>query len=138
MSVERRKVLEMLAEGKITAEDAEKLLDKLSSPGPTAGNSQEKGAEQSAPGPKKPRYLHIEVNQPGQDQVNMRVPLSLVGGGKRLLSFLPPRVTERLAEHGINFGIFTHGSDEVITQSLQELNVDIQRENGKKVRIFCE
>ena len=33
MSAERRKVLEMLALGKITAEDAEKLLDKLAASG---------------------------------------------------------------------------------------------------------
>ena len=31
MSVETRKVLEMLTEGKITAADAERILDKLSS-----------------------------------------------------------------------------------------------------------
>ena len=33
MSAERMKVLEMLAEGKITAEDADRLLDRLNDSG---------------------------------------------------------------------------------------------------------
>ena len=37
MNEERKKILEMLSEGKIAAEDAERLLDKIESrPGPTA------------------------------------------------------------------------------------------------------
>jgi hypothetical protein len=36
MNEERRKILEMLSEGKITAEDAERLLEKIET-GPSSG-----------------------------------------------------------------------------------------------------
>ena len=38
MSAETKKVLEMLAEGKITADDAERLLDKLAAAPESNGN----------------------------------------------------------------------------------------------------
>jgi len=47
MSAERRKVLEMLALGKITAEDAEKLLDKLAASGSDPGAPEGQTGEES-------------------------------------------------------------------------------------------
>src|SRR5262249_9006819 len=61
MSTERKQVLEMLAEGKITTEDADRLLDKLGgSPGATgnAGAS----AENKALPPRAPKFLRVVVD----------------------------------------------------------------------------
>lgn len=147
MSVETKKVLEMLAGGKISAEDAERLLDKLSasnSAADTAGSAgspeshaPEAAADQSKA--KKARYLRIQVEQPGKDNVNMRVPLSFVRGGQ-LWSILPAGLTEKLQERGINIGAFkpdrVNGPD--FQSALDELNIDIDKGDGKKVRIFAE
>jgi hypothetical protein len=137
MSEERKKVLEMLAAGKITADEAEKLLDKLASGSANQASAREAATPSGTAGPAKPKYLRVVVDQPGRDPVNVRVPLSLVGTGKRLLAVMPQRVSERLAECGIDAGFFSAAKID-LDQALQELNIDVDEGKGKKVRIFCE
>jgi hypothetical protein len=136
MSEERKKVLEMLAAGKITADQAEKLLDRLS--GPAVHPAPGVEAAPSVAPVAKPKYLRIVVDDPGHQQVNMRVPLSLVGSGGSLLAIMPKRVHERLAEYGINAGTVASMDCGDLGQALRELNVDVDKSDGKKVRIFCE
>ena len=137
MSLERKKILEMLAARKISAEEAEKLLDRISAAVSAADDTPKKSGDGSATESKKPRYLRILVEKPGQDQVNLRVPLSLTRTG-RLLAILPGKVSERLADHGIDLGALAELSEEDLTRTIEDLNIDIERGNGKKVRIFCE
>ena len=137
MFEERKKVLEMLASGKITSEEAERLLDKLS--GVSAGQAGEsQGSQASAAGSPKPKFLRIVVDAPGREQVNMRVPLSFVGSGTRLLAVMPRRVSERLAEFGIDADILSAANSEEFHQAVRDINIDVERGNGKKVRIYCE
>lgn len=141
MSAETKRVLELLKEGKINAEDAEKLLDKLSG---TATNQASPTGSEPDPGDKsgadpgtarKPRFLRIQVEKPGHDQINMRLPLSLVRSS-RILALMPPRVTERLAEQGIDLGRFATMNE--LADALERSGIDIDKGNGKKVRIYCE
>jgi hypothetical protein len=139
MNEERKKVLEMLAAGKITAEQAEKLLDKLaaSPAGPQTPSNEPQGGGCGAGA--KAKYLRIVVESPGSsDQVNMRVPLSLVGTGRRLMAVMPARVSQKLSEYGIDAAIFASAGSDNLEQVIRELNVDVEHGNGKKVRIFCE
>jgi hypothetical protein len=138
MSEERKKVLEMLAAGKISAEEAERLLDKLSGAPTNQSPASESPAANAAPGNARPKYLRIIVEQPGREQVNVRLPLSLVGSGKGLLAIMPKNVNERLAEYGINAGTFTTLNPDDLSQALRELNIDVDKGNGKKVRVYCE
>ncbi len=137
MSAERRKILEMLAEGKITSEDAERLLDKIERTTVTAASAKESAGEARG-GPKKLRFLRILVERPGEDNVNVRLPLAFTRTGTRLLAVLPQRVTDRLAEHGVDLGVLTALKGEDLDKALEELNVDIEKGDGTKVRIFCE
>ena len=138
MSEERKKVLEMLAAGKITAEEAEKLLDKLAGNASNAAPSNETPQSSAAPGGAKPKYLRIVIDQPGREPVNVRVPLSLVRSGRGLLAIMPKHVNERLAEYGINAGSFTTMNIDDLGLDMRELNVDVDKGDGKKVKIFCE
>ena len=140
MSAESRKILEMLAEGKITAEDADKLLEKLSgsstetNPDGSSSPSPSSSTPTSSTSP-KPRHLRIVVDKPGQEQVNVRVPLNFARKGSRLLAVLPDRVREKLAEQGINLiGL----DDKAWAETIENMNIDIEQGNGKKVKIFCE
>jgi hypothetical protein len=138
MSEERKKVLEMLASGKITAEEAERLLDKLSgTPSNQAAESQSPQVSATS-GSVRPKFLRIVVDAPGREQVNMRVPLSFVGSGTRLLAVMPRRVSERLAEFGIDADILSAANSEEFHQAVRDINIDVERGNGKKVRIYCE
>ena len=138
MSEERKKVLEMLAAGKISAEEAEKLLDKLAGSAPNPASASESQPAASAAATGKPRYLRIVVDSPGRDRVNVRVPLSFAGSARSLLAVMPQRVSERLAEHGIDAGFFSGAKGENLDEVMRELNIDVDEGKGKKVRIYCE
>jgi polyhydroxyalkanoate synthesis regulator phasin len=134
MSAERKKVLELLAQGKISAEDAEKLLDKLAEP----ASAEKKAEDRSSSGPTRPRFMRIVVDKPGQEQVNIRMPLSFMRTGTHLLAVLPPRVSEKLTELGIDFSGAGAMNEKEWAEAVENMNIDIDKGNGKKVRIFCE
>jgi len=134
MSEERKKVLEMLAKGTISVADAEKLLEKIAEP----ASSQAKPDTHSPSEPGKPRFMRILVDKPGQEQVNIRMPLSFMRTGSRLLAVLPPKVNEKLAELGVNLSARGAMSEKEWAEAIEDMNVDVEQGNGKKVRIFCE
>jgi hypothetical protein len=136
MSEETKKVLEMVAEGKISASDAERILEKLVGVAQSTGAQEEaKSTESSA---KKPRFLRIVVDKPGQDQINVRMPLSFTRSGKGLLAVLPSRVSEKLTELGIDLSALASRSEQDWAEALGNADINIERGDGKKVRIFCE
>lgn len=137
MSAETKKVLDMLAEGKITSADAERLLDKLAAtPDGNAanvgGNGSETNATASGTPPKK--YLRVQIERPGGDDVNVRVPLSFVRSGVKLGTLLPPKVLEKMQMEGIDPKFFSEHANDV----LDDLHVDMDTKSGKRVRVFCE
>src|SRR5262249_60467114 len=87
MSEETRKVLEMLSSGKITVQEAEQLLQAVGTPAP----QEPKPAAQ---------YFRIFVNKPAREgkkaeNVNIRVPMTVVRGGLRPRAFFPRSRGER-------------------------------------------
>ena len=133
MSLETRKVLDMLAEGKITAADADKLLEKLQASATAAEPTPpETEAAQTL------RSLRIVVDEPGRKPVNIRMPLSLVRSGAALVGVLPRPVTDKLKERGIDLGALCDASGDELLAVLRNLHLDVDKGDGKTVRIFCE
>jgi hypothetical protein len=142
MSEERRKILEMLAEGKISTDEAEKLLAAISADEPEKKEKQpDSGTEKQSP-----KYLRVVVepapdNKEGE-KVNIRVPMKLLRAGIKLASVVPVdvqgKVDEALKEKGIKLDLsqITEDNLEEIVESLSDLTVDV--EGKEKVRIFCE
>jgi hypothetical protein len=140
MNQDRLSVLTLLAEGKVTPQEAERLLSAMEG-GP--------GRSGAAPGDAqpKPKYLRVLVDTleggDGPTKVNVRVPLQLLRAGVRLSSIIPPLARERvnaaMAENGVPFDINAlkpENIDELIDQ-LNDLTVDVDKEHTK-VRVFCE
>ena len=134
MSEERKKVLEMLAKGTISVADAEKLLEKLAEP----ASSEARAEGHSSSEPSKPRFMRIVIDKPGQDQVNVRMPLAFMRTGTGLLAVLPTKINEKLAELGVDFTARGAMNEKEWAEAIENMNVDIEKGNGKKVRIFCE
>ncbi len=138
MNEERKKILEMLADGKITADEADRLLTAISQ------NSQNSTAETSRTS--LPKYLRVMV-EPGPesekaDRVNIRVPLKLIRAGLKLASLIPKnaqdKVNQALNEKGIDADlskIKPEDLDEIIRQ-LDDISVDV--EGKETVKIYCE
>ena len=137
MSVESQRILEMVAEGKLSPADAERLLEKLSQ---SDGREAAAGAEPSKSGR---RFLRIVIEKPGRDSVNVRIPLAFLRTGMAW-TVLPKAARERLEERGIDLGRFVSlrelGSMEPaqLDAVLEQLNLEIEKGDGKTVRIFAE
>ena len=136
MSVETKKVLEMLAAGKITSDDAERLLDKLAAAKEPAENKLPSIKKASGPTPAR-KYLRILVQDGDAKDVNVRVPLAFVRSGVGLIGVLPPRVAEKLADKGFNLEALSELKGDKLNEALNALCVHID-EGSKHVRIFCE
>ncbi len=133
MTEERRKILEMLSEGKITAEDAERLLDRI-----------EAGASSATKTPRKPgekcklKWLLVHVDGNDGDKVNVRVPISLIRTGIKLGAILPPGATERIRASGFDLNDLHQLADEDLMEALADLQVNVNSEDGDTVRVYCE
>ena len=147
MTQERKQVLDMLAQGKITVQDAERLLDKLSAIGTSVPESEvgrtgaagpEPSGEGGASRSGRPKYLRVLVDSSKGDKVNIRVPLSLVRAGIKLKAVMPEHARQQLSEKGIDLADLGGLEGEELLQALRELNVDVDAADGDKVRIFCE
>lgn len=157
MNDERRTILELLAEGKITADEAERLLVALEGKSDTgserasSATSRDAGAEV---GPKpRPKYLRVLVEADeattglkGTTTVNVRVPIQLLRAGVRLAGLIPKQAHDELdkafSEHGLPLTLSQIKPEnlEEIIDHLCDLTVDVdgKDENKTKVRVFCE
>ena len=138
MNDNRRQILDMLANGKITAEEAERLIAALERGG--AGATAMTDSD-------KIKYLRVLVDTKdpidGPTKVNVRVPMQLLRAGVRLTGVIPASAREEvnnaLRKEGIAFDInnVTPQNLEELIEQLRELTVDVDNENTK-VRVFCE
>ena len=137
MSEETKKILEMLRDGKIGVDEAEKLLAAVSSPSAPAEEPV------AATGARK--YLRVQVDPEqgaGGDRVNIRVPMKLIRAGLKLAAFLPrdaqTQVNDALKEKGMDLDLskLTPEDLEELVANLDDLTVNV--EGKQKVRIYSE
>ena len=126
MNEEKMRILEMLQDGKINAEETEKLLAALGeeeSPQSKAvqlksrnegGNKQEE----------KKRHLRIIVNEDGKDKVNMSLPLGIA---KSLLNFIPQSAKSKIAEKDIDLDALSQTLDD-LSEEKEIIRVDDENE----------
>ncbi len=156
MGDERRQVLEMLAAGKITAEEAERLLAALEggarngTQGTTANATSGGAAETKA----KPKYLRVQVEadesmtglKGGPTTVNVRVPMQLLRAGVRLAGLIPQQAHDQLdaafSKHGVPVTLSQIKPEnlEELIDHLGDLTVDVDGKDGNptKVKVYCE
>jgi hypothetical protein len=142
MNDNRLHVLQMLAAGQVSAEEAERLIAALDKqPAVPAARTAEVPAG-------NPRYLRIfvEGNEAGGDgpkKVNIRVPFQLLRAGVRLASLIPngakDQINEALRKNGVPIDVTQlkpEDLDELVLH-LADLTIDVD-EKDTKVRIFAE
>ena len=144
MTEGRRQVLAMLAAGRLTTDEADRLLAALETPEhpPTA-------LEIAPSRPASPRYLRVQIDmhedQEGPIKVNLRIPLQLLRAGVKVASLIPPRAQEQvnrvLRQRGLPFDlnqVRPENLDQLIDQlSTFTVAVD-QKQNDLKIKVFCE
>jgi hypothetical protein len=158
MNENRRQILEMLAAGKITANEAERLLSALDpdtsvpASGVSAASGSGNGTKSSA-AKGHPKYLRVLVEadesmtgNKGVTTVNVRVPMQLLRAGVRLAALIPEQAHNQLDQAFLNHGVPLTLSQikpenlEELIDHLEDLTVDVDGKEGNatKVRVFCE
>lgn len=140
MNEQRKDILDMLAEGKITAEEAEQLIAALERDQPPAASSLEARPKGKA------KYLRVLVDavENGEPaRVNVRVPLQLLRAGVRLAALIPPpalgKATIELNKSGVPFDLTQLKPEQLeeLVEHLDEMTVEVDQPDAK-VRVFCE
>jgi hypothetical protein len=139
----------MLAAGKITADEAERLLVAVE-----AGGGAVAGKGEDAEPKRRAKYLRVQVEgdesmtglKGGPTTVNVRVPMQLLRAGVRLAGLIPQRAHDQLdqalSSHGVPLTLSQIKPEnlEELIDHLEDLKVDVDGKNGNttKVRVFCE
>jgi hypothetical protein len=147
MSDNKKKILEMLAQNKINADDAYRLLSALD--GGEGRRESTNKAETSVKG--KAKYLRVTVlpnpekeKSGDYDRVNIRVPMSLIRAGIKLTSLIPSEARDKvnlaLHEKGIDFDARNMRPEDIeeLIGALSDLEVDVISKSGESVRVFVE
>lgn len=119
---ERVKILNMVAEGKISAEEGAQLLKALKDTSPKARVS----AAHS-----EPRYLRVRVTslEAGQVKANINIPMSLINVGLRMGARFAPDL------EGVDFEEVM----EAIRHGQRGKIIDVEdEEGGERVEIYVE
>jgi hypothetical protein len=131
VSEERKKILGMIAEGKITPEDGERLLAAMGEPAASSPPPPD-GGHVPAQRSSTHRWLRIHVDTSEGERVRVNVPWKLA---KFALNFIPKEARARLGDEGFDVsevidGIASGAADGEI------LSVDTNK--GDKIRIVVE
>ena len=149
MTENQKKILEMVADNKITVDEAYRLLS-LIQPSADSGGS---GPKEQKPSPK---YLRVVVDtehswedncgercDKGPAHINIRGPVTLIRAGVKLATLIPPeaynQMDAKLKNKGIMFDLLNMKPENVdeLIEALNDLEVDIAG-GQEKVRVYTE
>jgi hypothetical protein len=155
MTENQKKVLEMLAQSKISVDDAYRLLNAIDS----GEEGQGKKAKTEPENKTKPKYLRVTVtpgiegasNPDGKsltdgmvERVNVRIPMSLIRAGIKVKSLVPPeamdKVNRALRDKGIDFDMRSVRPEDIeeLVEALGDMQIDVEGGKGEKVKVFVE
>ena len=145
MSDETRRVLDLVAQGKVTVDEADRLLRAMGAPAPETAAAAPAPEDAERP---QPRWLRINVHKTAKEgkhdkDVNIRVPIAIVKSGMRLGALIPglagDQFAARMREKGLDVD-FSKLDTAAVDNMLKELgDANIEIDNGKsQVRITCE
>ncbi len=147
MASEKSRILNLLKDGAITPEEAERLLDALESRENPAPEPVEAVVLKDTRG-RKPKKLRIMVDSneksSGKAKVNVSIPISLVRSlGPIALSSIPKDARREMEAQGVDIKAILAQVEELIESGSEEdfVNVDTgngEGEEGSKVRVYVE
>ena len=147
-----RRILDMLSQGKITVDEADRLIKAVTAEQPAETAT----ADTAADSRERMRWIRINIQKPADDDghraknVNIRVPIAIVKGGMRLGAiigtFAGDKAARRMKAQGLDIDLAKISSDlsqmngpefDEFLRSLNETNIEI--DDGKsQVRITAE
>ena len=131
----------MLSEGKISPEEAEKLLQALENqdkPSSGGGMSLLDSMEN------KNLYVQVEPKDgKSSDKVSVKVPFALLKAGLNIAGLIPKeaqdKINSSMSEKGLNFNINDIAPENIkeLMTALEEFSVDIDTDDST-VQVYCK
>ncbi len=142
MAEDKMRILNMLSEGKITAEEAEKLLGALDSTSAPLEKSREVSRMSDI---LTDKFLYVKVEPKdgkGSDRVSVKVPLALLQTGLNIFGLIPKdaqdKINSSMKENGMSFDLSTVNPENIkeLMVILEEMQIDVDSEDAT-VQVFC-
>jgi len=138
MSEERMRILNMIAQGKITPEEGEQLLEALKSeevprPQTTLAESLEK------------KFFYVLVEPKGEEnkeRVSVKIPFALLKAGLNISGLIPKEAQEKIntamSEKGVSFDLNSLKPENIqeLLGALEQLTVDVESDDAT-VKVYC-
>ena len=140
MAEEKMRILNMLSEGKVTPEEAEKLLGAIENQ-----NTAPEGNGVSLLDSMENKNLYVQVDPKdgkSSDKVSVKVPFALLKAGLNIAGLIPKeaqdKINSSMSEKGINFDINNIAPENIqeLMTALEEFSVDIDTEEST-VKVYC-
>jgi len=140
MGEERLRILQMLSDGKINPEEAERLITATEQQRPqsdvsTAVNAMIEG---------KFLYVLVEPKEGrSSERVSVKVPFALLKAGLNIAGLIPKeaqdKINSSMQEKGMSFNLqdFKPENIKELMDSLEQLSVDIDADDST-VKVFCK
>ncbi|MBI9101467.1 MAG: hypothetical protein JEY99_03550 [Spirochaetales bacterium] len=142
---EKMRILNMLSEGKISPDEAEKLLTALDVQMEQSKSAQDqnRSSQDVTPGQK---FLYVQVEPKdgkSSDRVSVKVPFGLVKAGLNIAGLIPEEAQEQIntsmGEKGFSFNLKDISKDNIdeILAALEQFTVDVDTEEAS-VQVYCK
>jgi hypothetical protein len=142
MNEQQRQILQMLADGKVTADEAERLINALERDQPDMPLGTARDAKP------RPKYLRVVMNdnsggEGAASRINIRIPLRLLRAGVRLAALIPPQALTKINAELEKAGVPIDLTDlrpqhlEELVDALDDVTVDLD-DPDSKIQVFCE
>ena len=146
MSENRKRILDMLSQGKITVDEAERLLTTVEQP--DAGGTGFFAAAEPSKDERKYLRVVVEPNPDAgpeveQTRVNIRVPMALIRAGVKLTSLIPStassKINDELRKNGIDFDVNSIKAEDLerLVDAMKDLEIDVES-GAEKVKVYFE
>ncbi|MDC7125755.1 MAG: hypothetical protein PQJ46_09315 [Spirochaetales bacterium] len=139
MADEKIKILSMVSEGKITPEEAEKLIDALDKKNEESRNTSIEGLTEN-------KFLYIKVDpkdESSSEHVSVKVPFALLKAGLNIAGLIPKDAQEKInssmEEKGMSFNFSDINPENIkeIMTALEEFSIDIDSDDAE-VKVYCK
>lgn len=137
---DRARILNMLSEGKISVEEAERLIDSLDK----RNADETEVIELKDKRGRKPKKLRVNIDaneNSKKSKVNINIPLSVIRTfGPFIVKNLPKDAKEELNNSGIDLAQIITDIDKIVLEGSDEdiVNIDTEGDDAAKIRIYLE
>jgi hypothetical protein len=152
MDENKKKILEMLAQGKISVDEASRLLALV---GEEANSKNKDNPVKSTKSNAKYLYVKVEPKEGREkhsgwgegrretERVNVRIPISLIRAGMKLTALMPPQVADdinkAIKEKGMGFDIrnLKDESIEPLIDALGETEIEVDSDDAL-IKVYAQ